>query len=256
MHARRLTLLALVVVLTCSTATDATTSFVPLKEGAALLFADERSRDRFLEYMRFLDDDPEKFAHEIATIHQLERSDIQFVISVSKPLGRGIEGCLTSDGDRVVIQVSDTGGVTGEIASLNSRFAHELEHARQFDSGEFALVRTTTTGEWTSDYYSYDISDEVRAWTSQLKASTTRDFWRHRHGDLVPTTLRFFSDAKTDKERAAVLMRHGYERVNPLFNRTVRVPAQAGLAVGDVMRPTAATSFFGRVSAIDDRQPS
>lgn len=240
-----LSLLAAVVVLGSSSIAAA--PLVPLKEGASILFADTRSRDRFLEYQRFLDADAERYRAEIETIRQLEHSEIQYVIALCEPMGRGVEGCLSSDGERVVITVSDQRGIGGDLASLNSRFAHELEHARQFDAGEFGLARHPDTGEWTSDYYSYDIGDEVKAWEAQLRAATPRDFWRGGETGSRPSTLRQFANATTAKARATVLLQNGYRAVNPTFDRNVTIARKLGFAIGEVVRPSPDLAFFGRV---------
>jgi hypothetical protein len=229
---------------------------LPLEDGASLGFADERARTRFLEYRRFLEEEPARYVAELATIDRLVASDIEYVVAVCDPLGPGIEGCLTTDGERVVINVTDVRGVSGDIASLNSRFAHELEHARQFDAGELALARDPVTGNWISDYNSYDIGDEVKAWTAQLRASSPRDYWRELNGMRKPTTLRRFASAADDVERARVLLAHGYARVNPLLDRRVHMRADAGLSAGDVVHPSAGHDIFGRLYAIVTLDPA
>src|SRR5262245_22228050 len=75
------------------------------KIGASILFADDRSRQRFDEYRAFLESDPTKFASQLATIRRLEYSDVQYVVAVSAPIGGGVEGILSTDGERVLIRV-------------------------------------------------------------------------------------------------------------------------------------------------------
>jgi hypothetical protein len=219
------------------------------KSGASIMFADAKSKQRFDEYRSLLEQDPSKYADQIATIRQLERSDVQYVISVCGGLGNGVEGKLSSDGERVIIYITDVGGPGAETASLHSRFAHELEHARQFDAGELGLARDPRTGHWASHYGSYDIGDEVAAWRAQLGVASAHDFWRRRDGISVPTVLRLFKDARTDEERAKVLVQNGYKNVNPIFSSNVRFAAAAGHAAGDVVRPdlSRGENLFGRV---------
>lgn len=219
------------------------------KTGNSILFADADSKRRFDEYRALLEKDPSKYAAEVETVRRLERSDVQYVVSVCGRFGRGVEGKLSSDGERVIVYVTDIGGPAAETASLNSRFAHELEHARQFDAGELGLARDPNTGKWASHYGSYDIGDEVSAWRAQLALAIPQDFWAHRDGTWAPTLLRQFANARTDDERARVLVQNGYRGVNPIFASNVRFAAAAGHAAGDVVRPNLSRgeNLFARV---------
>jgi hypothetical protein len=225
----------------------------PPKTGSSILFVDDRARERFDEYRAFLNKDQKRFAAHLATIARLERSDVQYVIAVGVRFEPGVEGALTSDGERVIVSVVDFNGPGAEVASLFSRFAHELEHARQFDAGELALARDPQTGKWRSHYASYDIGDEIKAWEAQHVAASPQDYWLHRKGIWVPTLLRVFANEKTDAGRARVLVQHGYSSVNPVLNCNVRFAATAGYAVGQVVRPglTGETNVFGRVFAVE-----
>jgi hypothetical protein len=163
-----------------------------------------------------------------------------------------VEGKMTTDGERVVIFISDATGSKAQVASLNSRFAHELEHARQFDSGELALMCDPRTGVWSSHYSTYDIGDEVKAWSAQLAASVSTDFFMQRKGQWRPTLLRLFANAASDDERAQVLRQNGYDNVNPVFGANVRFGTAAGYAAGEVLRPDLERKryMFARVYAI------
>ena len=187
----------------------------PALSDGSIAFADSHSRARWDEYRAFLGSDPKRYADEIATVATLERSDVRYVIAIVGSLGNTVEGKISTDGQSVILSICNVGGPAAEVASLNSRFAHELEHARQFDAGELGLACDPASGRWASHYGSYDIGDEVKAWEAQLHASTTPDYWTNRGGTWRPTLLRLFADAKTDAERARVLVQHGYPNVNP-----------------------------------------
>ncbi len=222
------------------------------KANASLLFADAHSKQRFDAYRAYLDSDPTRFAAALATIEQLERSEIQYVVSVGDPLGAGVEGLLSTDGVRALIRVADFSGPRREVTSLVARFAHEFEHARQFDAGELALARNPATGAWSSHYSSYDIGDEVKAWKAQLAVAEPNDYWYIRDGAFKPTLLRLFANAATDAARAQVLVQHGYADVNPTVGSALRFNSDTGFVAGQVIRPDASLrrNLFGRVFGI------
>jgi hypothetical protein len=224
----------------------------PIKTGTSMLFADARSMQRFGEYRAVLDADPDRHAGQLATIRQLEQSDVQYVVAVVGLFGDGVEGKLTTDGERVVIYVSDVTGHVAQAASLVSRLAHELEHARQFDSGELALMCDPKSGAWSSHYGTYDIGDEVKAWAAQLALATPQDFFMQRRGQWRPTLLRVFANAETEEARAQVLIQNGYSKVNPVVGCNVRFGTAAGHYAGEVLRPNVDQKqyLFARVYAI------
>lgn len=224
----------------------------PIKTGTSILFADERSMQRFNEYRALVEADPVRFASHLTTIRQLEVSNVQYIVAVVGLFGDGVEGKLTTDGERVVIYVSDATGNSAQAASLGSRFAHELEHARQFDAGELALMCNPKTGAWSSHYGTYDIGDEVKAWSAQLSACLPGDYFMQRKGQWRPTLLRVFANAKTDEERARVLIQNGYSNVNPVFGANVRFAVSAGHYAGEVLRPNTELKqyLFARVYAV------
>jgi hypothetical protein len=127
----------------------------------------------------------------------------------SNTFSGGTEGEVTSDGKNVLVTLGGVGGPQGERYSLNSRFAHELEHARQFDSGEFAFAFDAKTGKLLGEVNS-DISSEVEAWQAQIIASTASDF-QVKGGSKQPEfqfrVLEEFQKATTNDERAGVLAR-------------------------------------------------
>ena len=211
-------------------------------------FQNAKARAKFDAYRERLERDPSKFAEEIATLRQLERSDAPYHLTIGGPFEQGVEGNLTTDGERIFVNVSDEGGPYGEVASLNSRFAHELEHARQFDAGELAFGRDPTTGKWHPLHTSYDIGDEVKAWAAQLKLSIARDFWCTSSGNLRPTLLKRFADTDGDGARAAVLTQYGaYAGRRPIPNCNVVVRSKTGFVARQLVRPGERPNFFGRI---------
>jgi hypothetical protein len=214
----------------------------------SISFQNAKARAKFEAYQAHLERDPAKFAEEIASLRQIERSDVQFHFTIGGPFERGVEGNLTTDGERVFVNVSDEGGPYGEVASLNSRFAHEIEHARQFDDGEIAFARDPTTGKWHPLHNSYDIGDEVKAWAAQLKLSIAKDFWSASSGNPRPTLLKRFADAADDAARAAVLARNGvYSNRRRVPNCNVVVRSKTGFVVRQLVRPSERPNFFGRI---------
>jgi hypothetical protein len=217
------------------------------KLGVSVTFANAEALDRYRAYVEFLSSDPARFEAELATIDRLERSDVQYVIRICGACEGGVEGSLTTDGDRIFINVSNTGS---ETASLNSRLAHELEHARQFDAGEIAFTRDRKDGNWKPARSSYDIGDEVKAWDAQVRASTPKDYWLVTDRKRKPTLLQLFAQATTPERQAEVLRQHGYDDRKPEPDSDVVFPDTAGFVAGQVIRPTYALAFFGRVRRI------
>jgi hypothetical protein len=214
---------------------------------AAISFAGGEAHERFRGYVAFLERDPERFAAELATVRQLEQSDVEYRLTTGGTFERSVEGSLTTDGERVLVNVGD-----GKGLSVNSRIAHELEHARQFDDGEIAFEQSPATGQWTAHHASYDIGDEVRAWTVQLRASVETDFWRRAKGEANPrpSMLGEFAKAETDEQRAEVLAARGYGNRRLVFGANVTFGASAGYEPRQLVRPAAGRRFFGRVRSV------
>ena len=238
-----------------STPTLPITSVLPTID-TSVLCDGATARERFNEYERMLEGDPQRFASELATLRRLEASDVTYVIRICRFDVDGVEGSLTTDGDRIFVNVSDKGGAAGEIASLNSRIAHELEHARQFNDGEVAFLRDPRSAEWCPAYTSYDIGDEVKAWAVQLNCSVPRDHWLQTVRGRQPTLLHEFGRAATDAERAQVLVQHGYRNRRQLLEVNVVFPASLGFVAGQLVRPDATRNFFGRVKAVSNNSGS
>ncbi|HQR39921.1 MAG TPA: hypothetical protein PLF26_16160 [Blastocatellia bacterium] len=227
-----------------------------VKFDTSVLFDGQTARERFDEYERFLEGDPQRFAAELETLRRLERSDVVYVVRIGKFADKDVEGSLTSDGERIYINVSNTGGVYGEVASLNSRFAHEFEHARQFNDGEVAFLLDPRSHEWRPLITSYDIGDEIKAWKSQLNASLGCDHWFVSSRGRKPTLLHLFAQASTDEERAQLLVQHGYRNRRNLLEVNNVFSDALGYAVGQLLRPSETRNFFGRVWALSHNSRS
>jgi hypothetical protein len=230
----------------------------PVKTGTSILFADERSMECFAAYRTLVESDAVTYADRLATLRRLEQSDVQYVVSIGGEFAHGVEGKITTDGERIMICVSDGAGGARQFASLVSRLAHELEHARQFDAGELALMRDPKTGQWASHYSTYDIGDEVLAWSAQLSVAQPQDYWFQRKGTWYPTVLRLFANAVSDTERAQLLQQNGYSGLNPVFGCNVRFGLKSGLRAGQLLRPdeTNVRHLFARVYAVGPDAPS
>ena len=219
---------------------------------AVVTFSDSQARDRFESYVSLIKENPDRFAPEIVTVEQLERSEVEYVVTLGGEFAWDVEGTLTTDGKRILINIADGRRHAGELMSTNSRIAHELEHARQFDDGEIAFERDASTGRWSTHLASYDIGDEVKAWNAQLRVSVKEDLRKRRTGSdfLTPSVLGEFARAETDAERAAVLASRGCASVRRAVDSNVIFSREAGYAPRQLLRPDAKRRFFGRVHGV------
>jgi hypothetical protein len=223
----------------------------------SITFDNGKARATFDAYLAFLESDGAMFASELATVERLRRSEVEYRVR-GGGFKRGIEGELTTDGQRVFISISAGGNGGGKGVAPYARFsqrsclAHELEHARQFDAGELAFVKNPQTGQWQPAPGSYDVGDEVKAWSAQLATATETDLWRRSEasGLLSGSLLGQFASAKTDGERARVLLGAEYNNLNRATNQNVVFRSEAGYHVGQLLRPDAKRPFFGRVFAV------
>lgn len=197
-------------------------------------------------HVKFLNGDKKKYANELATVNRLENSEVEYRLSVGGENFEGAEGNTTTDGQRINVVVSNVGGLAGETFSLNSRFAHELEHARQVDTGELTFYKGAN-GEWHPSPANYDIGDEVKAWQAQLNTSGASDFWKSGGGQRKPSLLNDFANAKTDDDRAGVLARSAYPNRNPRQNSNYVYAGKENYRPGQLIRNK---DFFGRVNRI------
>lgn len=190
---------------------------------AVIRFDSDAARRQFEAYVAFIEHDPARYSSERATVRQLEQSGIEYRIRVGGDFRPDVDGTLSTDGSCVVVAVSDGTGSNGKGAAPCSRFseraclAHELEHARQFDSRELSFTRDVRSGRWVPDPSSYDIGDEVNAWRAQLHVATGQDFWRRTEGSpaIGPSLLAIFAAQQSDAARASLLQRSGYGHLAP-----------------------------------------
>jgi hypothetical protein len=219
-----------------------------------MTFDGDGARKRFAAYVALLERRPAKYASELETVGQLARSDVEYLVRVGGDFGPGVDGELTTDGERVIIRISDGRGANGRGTEMFTRFseracfAHELEHARQFDSGEFAFERDPASGHWHAERPSFDISDERRAWEAQLRLATSEDFWRRNIGAATrePSLLALFAAARTDTERDGILEQHGYGHLWRVPN-SVWAPLVSGFPAGALVGPERIPNLFGRI---------
>ena len=219
--------------------------------GELITFANNDARRAFEEYLNYLYSDEDAHAQEIATVNQLSGSEADYRINLGEGAAEGAEGRLTTDGETIFINIANVGGPSGETFSINSRIAHELEHGRQFDNGEFSFIRTRD-GRWVPNPGSYDIGDEVNAWKAQERTSIESDYISTRPGNVGrPTLLRQFSRAATDDEKAGVLARNGYPNRNPNRNSNVVFGSDSGYQPGQLVRTN---TMYGRVNRVVQRR--
>jgi RHS repeat-associated protein len=202
--------------------------------GEIISFANDDAEKKYEEYLAYLNCDPEKYKNELATAKQLFDSEVEYQIGIGNQK-EGAEGSTTTDGQKVFLTVSNIGGASGETFSLNSRFGHELEHGRQFDSGEFGFIKDSK-GNWVPNPNTYDIGDEVKAWNVQLHLAAPGDFWTNKGGSRQAGLLSQFSNAKTDDERAGVLARTSYPSRNMRMNSNNDFAGSSGYTPGQLVR--------------------
>ena len=233
-------------------AVAATVVAAAAQASAAITFEDGDAERSFEDYVAFLEEEPQRFAAELATVEQLRRSEVEYVVTLGGEFAWDVEGTLTTDGERILVNIAEARHHADELMSTNSRIAHEFEHARQFDDGEIAFERDPSTGRWSTHLASYDIGDEVKAWSAQLRASVGSDLMRRRQGSLFleSTVLAAFARAETDAERAKVLASRGYESVRRTMGAGVSFSREAGYTARQLVRPDGARRFFGRVQRV------
>jgi RHS repeat-associated protein len=193
----------------------------------------------YKKYVDFLNKDPKKYASQLATVAKLDKSNVTYLVNVTSRELQGsheAEGRTSTDGTNVTVTIRNIGGPQGEKFSLEGRFAHEFEHARQFEDGEFNFVRTSS-GEWVPDRSTYDIYDEVKAFNAQLGVSAPIQD--------TPLLRSLRDDRMNDTDRARILANGPYPNRNPVSsNVTFLWNAPPGILV----RPNAAhPNVFGRV---------
>jgi hypothetical protein len=230
---------------------------------------DKDARRAFQDYMKLLNSDTKKYASELATIKQLEQSSVNYVVKLDQggsDFSGGKEGNVTTNGTDVFINVADQGNGR-EKFSLNSRLGHELEHARQFDSGEWGFVSDKNgrfmdkNGKYIGSFVGVDITDEVKAWSVGARLASTTDF-TVMGGSSMPEfqfrVLDTFNKAATDADKAAVLSKLGKTYSDDYKRGTSAVNSPSlGQPIGTLIRPSSPSAavtdqngvtrrFFGR----------
>ena len=219
--------------------------------GERIEYADDGSEEAYKKYVAYLEQCGKKCADDLATVVRLKESSITYVIDLKGGKeAADAEGELTTDGQKIYVNIGNVGGAQGEDFSLNSRFAHELEHARQFNDGELSFVKID--GKWKPSPATYDIGDEVKAWEAQLRLSVPKDFTKNNHGVMKPSLLSTFANAKNADEKAGVLARSAYPNRNPGMDHNASYGASSGHKPGDIIRTS---TYFGVVNKIfEDRK--
>ncbi|MCC7306483.1 MAG: RHS repeat-associated core domain-containing protein [Acidobacteria bacterium] len=158
--------------------------------GAIVKHPNSDSEAKYLAYRGWVYEqykaDPKKFGDLWATIQRLESSGVTYNISVAdrSKYGDGVEGSVdvSSNGDAIDVNIVLSGGTSQEF-SQNSAFAHELEHARQFDNGEWGFILVpdkngaiTINGKrYSQTTDGLDITDERKAWQAMIPAANGFD---------------------------------------------------------------------------------
>ncbi len=180
--------------------------------GEVYEFSSKDAEERFKKYKEFLEKCGERCAKELKTLNRLHESKITYVINLKsgKEQSASGEGELTTDGEKIFVNIDNIGGPDGETYSLNSRFAHELEHGRQFEDGELAFRYDERAGRWVAA--AYDLTDEVKAHEAMLSVATASDYTNDRRsrGTFRKTLLGDFRSARNDEARLGVIRASNY----------------------------------------------
>lgn len=85
--------------------------------GEIITFANKEARERFEEYEKHLNEDKKKYVSELQTVIQLKASDVEYQLRTGGNFKEGTEANVTTDGNRILVGVSNVGGPQGEKAS-------------------------------------------------------------------------------------------------------------------------------------------
>jgi len=182
--------------------------------GAIVVFADQESQRVYAKYKNSLNTQSQDYQNLLT----LENSNITYRINVEDQ-GQGNEGSVSYDGNEVSLNVDPAGAQ--DLASINSRLAHEIQHGVQVDSGMIGFYKAGN--EWQVRFA--DIQDEVGAWDAQLRQAAPNDLFRGN--------LRGYSRAK---DKADYLIRHGYGQYRGRKNAVSNSPHVPGYAPGSILR--------------------
>jgi len=198
----------------------------------------------------------------------LKKSDVNYVIRLDQSgidYSNGREGGVTTDGKDVFINIANQGNGS-EKFSINATIGHELEHARQFDSGEWGFVSDKNgnfvdkSGKYIGSFVGVDITDEVKAWAVTAKLATATDkmvMGGNTNPEFQFRVLDEFNKAATEADKAAVLARLADTYNNSFQRGTTPVNNPSfGKPGGTLIRPSQnvkvidqnkiSRTFFGR----------
>ncbi|RME18316.1 MAG: hypothetical protein D6799_03040 [Bacteroidetes bacterium] len=211
---------------------------------------DKDARKAFEKYVEFLNKDPKKYASELATIEQLKKSDVNYVIRLDQSgtdYSNGREGGVTTDGKDVFINIANQGNGS-EKFSINATIGHELEHARQFDSGEFGFVSDKNgnfvdkNGKYIGSFVGVDITDEVKAWAVTAKLATATDKMVMGGNTNPEFQFRILDEFNKSSDKAGVLAKIADNYKN-MSTKESGFPSIKGQPVGTLIRPTSNIRF-------------
>ncbi len=110
------------------------------------------------------------------------------------------EGRVNPDenGDKIMINIRNQGN-KHESWSLNSRLAHELTHAKQFDDGDIGFFKDAKTGKWWVTEGSADAFDEVNAYRASIAVAMTMG--EDNFNPKLRGIMNGFRSAKGDRDK-------------------------------------------------------
>ena len=214
--------------------------------GATISFADVRSMEAYNSYVKHLNSDPVKYKAELDTILQLCQSDVNYIIEVGgKQSSEFVEGNTVPDdqGVNILVRIRQVGGPNGEKFERNGRFAHELEHARQFDSGETAFRYDPHTKKWGAVYESRDATDELKAFMAQVRVSAP----------IKDTNfLKKLRDPRVSDEDRMDAVLNVYTGLKNRTREANNRKDKTKFKPGELVRPTPQNQYyFGRVHSVE-----
>jgi RHS repeat-associated protein len=210
--------------------------------GETIGYADKDAQKAYDDYVAFLNKDPKKYGKELATIERLTKSKVNYVIALGTKGFKGdAEGKTEPDNEgNIIVGIRNIGGSQGEKFDLHGRFAHELEHGRQFDAGELTFFRNLKTGEWFGYPSTYDVMDEVNAFKAQIDVSPpVKD-------TALLGSLR--DNRQSDEDRAQRLISGPYPHLKNSGRNNNYTPFESsGRKPGEIVRTS---QFYGVVHSL------
>jgi RHS repeat-associated protein len=220
----------------------------PLKfvdpSGETVGSADKDSQSAYDNYKKLLYSDRVKYAKEITTLEQLEKSERNYVITLTtKGFDRNAEGYTRPDKDGNITIALKNEGNGSEKLDLNGRMAHELEHGRQFDSGELTFA-PDSKGIWSPYFEHYDVGDEVKAFNAYLNVATKASDQR------AYPIIRKLRRAENDAQKASYLLNGEYSNLEGRKYGSNYTPLKSlGKQPGEIVRTG---QFYGVVNSVKE----